>query len=184
MMKKIPLYENDSIVNPSCYNDNTDDKCRLMSKGLKYCDEMTYEDPSEMKDPNFLVHAKHPLMSTHVHGLEVRPAFDGNPLSWFASNGEIGSGYLSEEMEYFGKKKKAVKNMLYLMIEENLSIGRRKGNIVEYKINVYPNVQQPGTLWYHDHAMSVTKANVALGLHGFYLIRNKTIDGCLPNGKN
>ena len=25
------------------------------------------------------------IVSTHVHGLEVRPAFDGNPLSWFGN---------------------------------------------------------------------------------------------------
>lgn len=43
------------------------------------------------------------------------------------------------------------------------------------KINIYKNVQEPGTLWYHDHAMAVTSFNVRLGLHGFYMIRNKTI---------
>ena len=183
-MNEVPLYKNDSTASASCYNNNADDRCRLMSKGLKYCDQMTYEDPSEMKDPNFLIHGKHPITSTHIHGLEVRPAFDGNPLSWFSSNGEIGSGYLSDDMEYFGKKEDSVKDMLYQMMNKNIVEGRRKGNIVEYKINKYPNVQQPGTLWYHDHAMSVTKANVALGLYGFYLVRNKTIEDCIPNGKN
>jgi len=36
---------------------------------------------------------------------------------------------------------------------------------------VYPNVNQlPGTLWYHDHAMGITRLNVYMGLAGFYLL--------------
>ena len=69
-------------------------------------------------------------------------------------------------------------------MKKNIVEGRRKGNIVEYKINKYPNAQQPGTLWYHDHAMSVTKANVAMGLYGFYLIRNHHIESCLPHDQD
>src|SRR4030095_11319127 len=37
---------------------------------------------------------------------------------------------------------------------------------------VYPNNQQAGTLWYHDHAMGITRLNVIMGLAGFYLIRD------------
>ena len=43
------------------------------------------------------------------------------------------------------------------------------------KVNMYPNKQQPGTLWYHDHAMGVTSMNVRLGLTSFYVIRNSTV---------
>ena len=74
-----------------------------------------------MKDPNFLIHGKHPITSVHVHGIEVRPAFDGNPLSWFSSNGEIGVGYLSDDMDYFGKKEKSVQDMLYKMMKKNIA---------------------------------------------------------------
>lgn len=52
-----------------------------------------------------------------------------------------------------------------------------------YKINIYKNVQQPGTLWYHDHAMGVTSFNVRLGLHSYYIIRNSTIEDALPSGE-
>ena len=41
------------------------------------------------------------------------------------------------------------------------------------KLNIYKNTQLPGTLWYHDHAMGVTRLNVAAGLHSFYIIRDK-----------
>jgi len=38
---------------------------------------------------------------------------------------------------------------------------------------VYPNDQQPGTIWYHDHALGITRLNVYMGLAGFYLIRDE-----------
>ena len=36
----------------------------------------------------------------------------------------------------------------------------------------YPNDQPSTTLWYHDHAMTITRLNVMAGLAGFYLIRD------------
>jgi spore coat protein A len=36
----------------------------------------------------------------------------------------------------------------------------------------YPNDQEAATLWYHDHAMGITRLNVYAGLAGFYLIRD------------
>ncbi len=36
----------------------------------------------------------------------------------------------------------------------------------------YPNEQEPTTLWYHDHALGLTRANVYAGLAGFYLLRD------------
>ena len=37
---------------------------------------------------------------------------------------------------------------------------------------VYDNSQQAATLWYHDHAMGVTRLNVYAGLAGFYIIHD------------
>ncbi|HEY0808862.1 MAG TPA: multicopper oxidase domain-containing protein [Longimicrobiales bacterium] len=37
---------------------------------------------------------------------------------------------------------------------------------------LYPNVQDPATLWYHDHALGNTRLNVYAGLAGFYLLRD------------
>lgn len=37
----------------------------------------------------------------------------------------------------------------------------------------YPNRQQACTLWYHDHALGITRLNVYAGLSGFYLIRDR-----------
>ena len=36
----------------------------------------------------------------------------------------------------------------------------------------YDNAQQPGALWYHDHALGLTRLNVGAGLAGFYFIRD------------
>ena len=48
---------------------------------------------------------------------------------------------------------------------------------------VYPNNQQAGTLWYHDHAMGITRLNVIMGMAGFYLLQDpvETALG-LPSG--
>ncbi len=49
----------------------------------------------------------------------------------------------------------------------------------------YPNMQEPTTLWYHAHALGITRLNVVAGLAGFYLLRdpNNDIEPLLPSGK-
>ena len=37
---------------------------------------------------------------------------------------------------------------------------------------VYPNNQDAATVWYHDHALGITRLNVYAGMAGFYLIRD------------
>jgi spore coat protein A len=37
----------------------------------------------------------------------------------------------------------------------------------------YPNDQRAATLWYHDHALGITRLNVYAGLSGFYLLRDE-----------
>ncbi|MFN0133716.1 MAG: multicopper oxidase domain-containing protein [Phycisphaerales bacterium] len=50
---------------------------------------------------------------------------------------------------------------------------------------VYPNNQPPGTLWYHDHALGITRLNVYMGLAGFYLLFDPFEQGLgLPSGQN
>eukprot|EP00897_Mesotaenium_endlicherianum_P010535 jgi/Mesen1/950/ME000118S00125 len=41
---------------------------------------------------------------------------------------------------------------------------------------VYPNWQEPTLLWYHDHAMGMTRLNVLSGLAGFYVLRSKSME--------
>lgn len=47
----------------------------------------------------------------------------------------------------------------------------------------YPNQQRASTLWYHDHTLGMTRANVYAGPAGFYLLRGGPSDevtGTLP----
>jgi len=47
----------------------------------------------------------------------------------------------------------------------------------------YPNDQQATTLWYHDHAIGITRLNIYAGLAGFYIIRDPEEDAFnLPSG--
>jgi spore coat protein A len=42
----------------------------------------------------------------------------------------------------------------------------------ETDVYEYPNNQDPATLWYHDHALGITRLNVYAGMAGFYLLRD------------
>ncbi|WP_442598541.1 multicopper oxidase family protein [Neobacillus sp. D3-1R] len=43
----------------------------------------------------------------------------------------------------------------------------------EHDVYYYPNCQRPATLWYHDHAVGITRLNVYSGLAGLYLLRDE-----------
>jgi len=48
----------------------------------------------------------------------------------------------------------------------------------------YPNSQDAAHLWYHDHALGITRLNVYAGLFGNFFIRDSFEDGLnLPRGK-
>jgi FtsP/CotA-like multicopper oxidase with cupredoxin domain len=92
----------------------------------------------------------------HLHGGEVQSYSDGGPNSWWTYNGIHGSTY-------------------------STTAPCADNQAVYY----YPNSQTATTLWYHDHAMGMTRINVMSGLAGFYLLRDQTdpIAKLLPSGK-
>ena len=49
---------------------------------------------------------------------------------------------------------------------------RTVGSSFTRKIYEYTNHQHGATLWYHDHAIGITRLNVYAGLAGFYIIRD------------
>jgi spore coat protein A len=93
---------------------------------------------------------------THLHGGEDQSTSDGNPNAWYTADGQHGSAYNS-----------------VVPTEANAAVDE------------YPNSQQPTTLWYHDHALGVTRLNVLSGLAGFYIISNASgpIEQLLPQGE-
>ncbi|WML39283.1 multicopper oxidase [Neobacillus sp. OS1-2] len=48
-----------------------------------------------------------------------------------------------------------------------------KGPFFEKEIYEYGNQQNARTLWYHDHAIGLTRLNIYAGLAGFYLIKDR-----------
>ena len=45
----------------------------------------------------------------------------------------------------------------------------------------YDNSQPAGTIWYHDHALGITRLNVYTGMAGFYIIRDDFDTGLTGN---
>lgn len=61
---------------------------------------------------------------------------------------------------------------------------KKTGSEFKRRIYRYPNRQRATTLWYHDHALGITRLNVYAGLAGFYLLRDKNERSLkLPKGK-
>jgi spore coat protein A, manganese oxidase len=60
---------------------------------------------------------------------------------------------------------------------------RQKGPFPNSGIYYYTNDQPAATLWYHDHALAITRLNVMAGLAGMYLIREPGEESLgLPKG--
>jgi spore coat protein A len=54
----------------------------------------------------------------------------------------------------------------------------------EQLIYDYPNWQSAATLWYHDHALGITRLNIYMGLAGVYLVRDDEEEALgLPAGE-
>jgi len=101
---------------------------------------------------------------THVHGAHVTPESDGYPESWWLPNANnIPAGYATVGTYY----------------DQYDRTNTEPGTAV-YQ---YRNDQRATTLWYHDHALGMTRLNVMAGPAGFYLLRGGTSDyvfGRLP----
>jgi bilirubin oxidase len=87
----------------------------------------------------------------------VQPDSDGYPEAWYLPNADnIPAGYAKKGSNF----------------DQIPGVGFTPGAAVFQ----YPNTQRATTLWYHDHALGMTRANVYTGLAGFYLIRDSNTD--------
>jgi spore coat protein A, manganese oxidase len=92
---------------------------------------------------------------THVHGAHVPDISDGYPEAWFLPAAHnIPAGYSTRGTHY-----------------RSVFPAAPGAAIFEY-----PNSQSAATLWYHDHALGMTRTNVYAGLAGFWIIRDATED--------
>lgn len=90
---------------------------------------------------------------THLHGGHTRSDSDGLPDAWSTPD----SNDADLEPDYTGR----LYNPDY----------------------VYDNDQEAGTLWYHDHALGITRLNVYAGLAGFYILRDGNEQALIDSGK-
>jgi len=74
----------------------------------------------------------------HLHGGEVPPAIDGGPDSWFTSFNVDGSSERGHD--YYTDPRFPV--------------------AANETVFTYPNLQQQGPLWFHDHTLGATRLNV------------------------
>ncbi len=113
---------------------------------------------------------------THLHGAHSLEESDGYPEEWTLAAAEnIPAGYAKTGTYYDIYKASSPLGNLWT-----------PGSAVFY----YRNDQRATALWYHDHALGMTRTNIYMGLAGFYIIRGgvddevKTLSGkpaVLPN---
>ena len=59
----------------------------------------------------------------------------------------------------------------------------KTGPFFKSRIYDYPNDQRAAMLWYHDHAIGITRLNIYMGLAGLYILRDDIEDSLnLPSG--
>ena len=105
---------------------------------------------------------------THLHGGHTGEESDGFAEAWFLPDAnDIPAGYALEGTWYQHFRAKAVAKWGTPWAPGTATFR-------------YPNDQRATTLWYHDHALGMTRLNVYAGPAGFYIIRGGT-DG-LPAG--
>ena len=99
-------------------------------------------------------------MVTHVHGaVDVGDESDGYPEAWYLPDAaNLPAGYATSGTWYDFFKGKAASHH-----------GVEWG--AGYATFQYPNTQRASTVWYHDHALGMTRLNVYAGPAGFFLIR-------------
>ena len=112
---------------------------------------------------------------THVHGAHVGPESDGYPEAWWLP--APGSSFSCVD------DPELADNVTTFVCEGTLANGYGEGyddntNVTPGVANFsYPNDQPSTTLWYHDHALGMTRNNVYAGPAGFWLIRDPNAPG-------
>ena len=108
---------------------------------------------------------------THVHGAHVAQESDGYTEAWFLPNAtNIPTGYATVGSWY---------DTFRSLFEARHGVTWQPGTAVAH----YDNEQRAGTLWFHDHSLGMTRANVYAGAAGFYILRGGPDDlapGVLP----
>lgn len=107
-------------------------------------------------------------MVAHLHGAHVGPESDGYPEAWWLPNASnIPAGYATKG-HLFGDITTATG-----LAGPRVTANNGARGFADYQ---YPNDQDASTLWFHDHTLGMTRANVYAGPAGFYLLRDNVED--------
>jgi len=90
--------------------------------------------------------------SVHLHGGFNTWNYDGGPFAWFAPDGQTGTSFLNGT--------------------------GLKGQAQYY----YPNQQSARLMWYHDHAIGITRLNAYAGIASAYLLGDDFEDALVASG--
>lgn len=104
---------------------------------------------------------------THLHGGHSHDDSDGFPTAWCLPD----AGDIPESYARGGSKWEFFRNRF----EQRTAVSWNEG----YSVYQYENDQRATTLWYHDHTLGMTRANVYAGLAGFYNLRGGPADRVL-----
>ena len=108
---------------------------------------------------------------THLHGGHSKEESDGYPEAWYLPHARnIPAGY-------------ARRGSLYRTVQGPGPGRARQAWTPGSAVFQYDNDQRATTMWYHDHTLGMTRANVYAGPAGFYLLRGGPDDavvGTLP----
>jgi spore coat protein A len=97
----------------------------------------------------------------HLHGAHVDPESDGYPEAWFLPDAKNVTNC-------------AVSNAhgCFFTVGSNYANAPGFTAAPGQAVYRYRNDQRATTLWYHDHALGMTRTNVYTGLAGFYLVHD------------
>ncbi len=93
--------------------------------------------------------------STHLHGGFVPWISDGGPFGWWSATGAKGASFINNQVL-------------------NPNAGANQAEFY------YPNAQSARLMWYHDHAVGITRLNAYAGIASAYVLRD-LFEGNLRN---
>jgi FtsP/CotA-like multicopper oxidase with cupredoxin domain len=122
-----------------------------------------YVPPEEYDDPTtqYTTYRGPVPIVTHLHGAEgVGEESDGYTEAWYLPAAKDLDADLARSGRWY--------EYLARVAEERFGVEPEAGA----QTSQYPNENRPSTLWFHDHALGMTRLNVYTGPAGFYLMRD------------
>ena len=96
----------------------------------------------------------------HMHGAQVDWTSDGGPFNWFDPNGNFGPS-----------------------VTDNIKVKNGAGQALPGQMELYyPNQQSARMMWYHDHAVGLTRLNAYAGLASACIVRDGVEDALVRLG--